>query len=94
MALAGPVTISRLEPKTAATMHGTIAAYRPYCGGMPARVAKATPWGSTTTAPVRPASRSARRAPGWRHSSCQRRMGRPGFIGQSEAGRTRRASSA
>ena len=28
---------------------------------MPAMVAKATPWGSTTTAPVRPATRSSRK---------------------------------
>jgi hypothetical protein len=69
MALAGPVTIRRLEPNSAATMHGSSAAYRPYWGGTPAKVAKATPCGSTTTAPVRPASASARSAPGWRHSS-------------------------
>ena len=30
---------------------GTIPAYSPYSGGMPATVARATPWGSTTTAP-------------------------------------------
>jgi len=60
-----------------------MAAYRPYCGGMPASVAKATPWGSTTTAPVKPASRSARRPPGWRHSSCQRRMGRRQVTGMA-----------
>ena len=36
MALAGPVTISRLETNIAATMHGTRAEYRPDCDGMPA----------------------------------------------------------
>jgi len=33
MALAGPVTVSRLETNIAATMHGTRAEYRPHCGG-------------------------------------------------------------
>ncbi len=75
IALAGPVTIKRLAPNSAATMHGSIAAYNPYCGGIPASVAKATPCGSTTTAPVSPASASARSAPGWRHSSRHRIMG-------------------
>ena len=75
IAFAGPVTIRRLEPNSAATMHGTIAEYRPYCGGMPASVAKARPCGSTTTAPVRPASRSARTTPGCRSSGSQRANG-------------------
>ncbi len=30
MALAGPVTIRRLDPNSAATMHGSMAAYSPY----------------------------------------------------------------
>ena len=30
MALAGPVTINRLDPNSAATMQGSMAAYRPY----------------------------------------------------------------
>ena len=75
IALAGPVTISRLEPNSAATMHGSIAAYSPYCGGSPASVAKATPCGSTTTAPVRPAIRSARSVPGSRQTGAQRMNG-------------------
>src|SRR5580765_5768494 len=36
-----------------------MAQYRPYSGGSPASVANATPWGSTTIAPIRPASASA-----------------------------------
>ena len=75
MAFAGPVTISRLDPNSAATMQGSMAAYRPYCGGNPANVAKATPCGSTTTAPVRPAIRSARSVPGSRHAGAQRMNG-------------------
>ena len=75
IALAGPVTISRLDPNSAATMQGSTAAANPCCGGSPASVANARAWGSTTTAPVRPASRSARRAPGWRHSSRHRITG-------------------
>ena len=61
IAVVGPDTRCHDEPKRAATMAGTIAAYRPYCGGRPAMVAKATPWGRTIRAPVKPASRSSRR---------------------------------
>src|SRR6266851_9643992 len=57
--LVGPATVCRDEPNSAATTVGTIAQYRPYSGGSPASVAKATPWGRTTTAPMRPASASA-----------------------------------
>ena len=56
-------------------MHGSMAAYNPYCGGNPASVAKATPCGSTTTAPVNPAIRSARSAPGSRQTGAQRMNG-------------------
>ena len=48
-AVVGPETSCRDEPNSAATIAGTIAAYSPYSGGIPAMVAKATPWGSTTT---------------------------------------------
>ncbi len=75
MAFAGPATMRRLEPNSAATMQGTIAAYRPYSGGNPARVAKAAPCGNTTTAPVSPASASARKVPLWRQSGSQRMKG-------------------
>ena len=57
----GPATRCQEEPNSAAMIVGTIPAYRPYCGGMPAIVAKATPCGSTTMAPVRPARKSANR---------------------------------
>src|SRR6266496_6108493 len=57
--LVGPATVCKDEPNSAATTVGTIAQYRPYSGGSPARVANATPCGSTTTAPMRPASASA-----------------------------------
>jgi len=40
-------------------MVGTMAAYKPYSGGSPAIMAKATAWGRTMTAPVRPAMPSA-----------------------------------
>src|SRR3954464_14880858 len=60
IAVVGPDTRCQLEPKSAATIAGTIAAYKPYSGGMPAIVAKATPCGSTTTAPIAPAIASAR----------------------------------
>ena len=53
-------------------MHGTIAPYRPYSGGMPASVANATPCGSTTIAPVSPANASARTVAGLRNSGSQR----------------------
>ena len=59
-AVVGPETRCQLEPKRAATIAGTIAAYRPYSGGIPAIVAKATPCGSTMTAPIAPAVKSAR----------------------------------
>src|SRR6266705_4840678 len=57
--LVGPATVRRDDPNSAATIAGTMAQYRPYSGGRPASVAKATPWGSTTMAPTRPASASA-----------------------------------
>src|SRR6266545_3675820 len=57
--LVGPATVCRDDPNSAATIAGTIAQYRPYSGGRPASVAKATPCGSTTMAPTRPASASA-----------------------------------
>ncbi len=60
-AVVGPETSSQDEPKSAATMAGTMPAYKPYSGGMPAMVAKATPWGRATMAPVMPAMRSARK---------------------------------
>src|SRR5512134_2565537 len=56
----GPETRCQDEPNSAATMAGTMAAYSPYSGGRQAMVAKATAWGSTTMAPVRPARASAR----------------------------------
>ena len=62
-ALVGPETACQDEPNSAATMAGTMAQYRPYSGGMPASVAKATPCGITTTAPIRPAVASARSVP-------------------------------
>jgi len=55
----GPATVCKDEPNSAATTVGTIAQYRPYSGGSPASVANATPCGSTTTAPINPASASA-----------------------------------
>ena len=61
MAVVGPEIRCRDEPKRAATMGVIIAVYKPYCGGRPAIVAKATPWGKTITAPVNPAMKSARR---------------------------------
>src|SRR5258706_961471 len=57
--LVGPATVCRDEPNRAATTVGTIAQYKPYSGGSPASVANATPCGSTTTAPINPASASA-----------------------------------
>src|SRR3979409_1296555 len=60
IAVVGPDTRCQLEPNSAATIAGTIAAYKPYSGGMPAMVANATPCGSTTTAPMAPAIASAR----------------------------------
>src|SRR5260370_23988933 len=57
--LVGPATVCRDEPNSAATTVGIIAQYRPYSGGSPASVAKATPCGSTTMAPIMPASASA-----------------------------------
>ncbi len=57
----GPQTIKREEPNRAAMTVGNIAAYRPYSGGMPAIVAKATPWGSDSKEPVTPAIKSARK---------------------------------
>src|SRR5256885_17014103 len=57
--LVGPATVCRDEANSAATTVGTIAQYRPYSGGSPASVANATPCGSTTMAPINPASASA-----------------------------------
>ena len=59
IAVVGPDTKCHDEPNSAATMTGTMAAYRPYSGGMPAMVAKATPCGTRIIAPVRPAVASA-----------------------------------
>src|SRR5574340_706260 len=63
IAVVGPDTRCQEEPNSAAMTAGTIAAYRPYSGGRPAIMAKATPWGRTMIAPVSPAARSARRLP-------------------------------
>src|SRR3989338_1789926 len=60
IAVVGPDTRCQLDPNSAAMMAGSIAAYRPYSGGIPAMVAKATPCGSTISAPVKPAIKSAR----------------------------------
>src|SRR3989442_12172509 len=57
--LVGPATVCRDEANSAATTVGTIAQYRPYSGGSPASLAKAKPCGSTTMAPINPASASA-----------------------------------
>src|SRR5690606_5841399 len=76
IAFAGPVTIRRLAPKSAAITHGTIALYRPYSGGIPASVANATPCGSTTIAPVSPAIKSARTVARSRSSGSHARNGR------------------
>src|SRR5690606_39602363 len=59
IAVVGPETRWYEEPNRAATMGVTIAVYSPYSGGSPAMAAKATPWGSTMTAPVRPANKSS-----------------------------------
>src|SRR5690606_19257902 len=64
LALVGPDMTWRLEPNSAATTQGTMAEYRPYSGGRPASVAKATPCGNTSKAPSRPASASARSVAG------------------------------
>src|SRR6266700_3548194 len=50
--LVGPATVNRDDPNSAATIAGTMAQYRPYSGGSPASVAKATHWGSTKMAPT------------------------------------------
>ncbi|GJL81953.1 MAG: hypothetical protein DHS20C01_15870 [marine bacterium B5-7] len=57
-AVVGPDTRCQEEPNSAAIMAGTILAYSPYSGGIPAIVAKATPCGKTMIAPVNPASAS------------------------------------
>ena len=62
-AVVGPDTRCQDEPKSAAITAGIMPAYRPYSGGMPAMVAKATPWGRTTMAPVSPATKSYLRVP-------------------------------
>ena len=64
LAFVGPDITCQLEPNSAATMHGTMAVYRPYSGGSPASVAKAMPCGSTSTAPSKPASASGRSVAG------------------------------
>ncbi len=53
IAVVGPDTRCQLDPHSAPTMAGTIAAYRPYSGGSPAMVANATACGSTMSAPVK-----------------------------------------
>ena len=63
MAVVGPDTRCQDEPHSAATMAGSMAAYKPYSGGMPAMVAKATPCGTRIRPPVKPAIRSARSVP-------------------------------
>ena len=62
-ALVGPETACMDDPNRAATTVGTMAQYRPYSGGNPASVAKATPCGTTAMAPMSPASASARSVP-------------------------------
>ena len=52
MAVVGPETRCHDDPKRAAKTGVTIAVYRPYWGGRPAIIEKATPWGNTITAPV------------------------------------------
>src|SRR3990167_9301856 len=59
IAVVGPEMRWREEPNSAAMMGGTMAVYRPYTGGSPAVSGDATPCGSTMTAPVKPATRSA-----------------------------------
>ena len=59
IAVVGPEIRWREEPNNAAMIGGTMAVYRPYTGGRPAMSANATPCGSTITAPVKPATRSA-----------------------------------
>ena len=80
IAFAGPVTMRRLEPNSAAIKQGTIAAYRPYWGGMPASNANAIPWGNTTIAPVSPARTSARMTPGFLYSGSHLLKGSCQFI--------------
>ena len=58
--LVGPDTWCQDDPQSAATIAGTMALNRPYCGGSPASVAYAIACGSTTQPPTRPARRSAR----------------------------------
>src|SRR4051812_5091131 len=60
IAVVGPETRCQLEPNSAATIAGTMAAYNPYSGGIPAIVANATPCGRTTAAPMAPATASER----------------------------------
>jgi len=60
IAVVGPEIRCRDDPNRAAIIGVTMAVYRPYWGGSPAMVANATPCGSTITAPVRPAMKSAR----------------------------------
>jgi hypothetical protein len=59
MAVVGPDIRCLDDPKSAAMIGVIIAVYRPYSGGRPAMVAKATPCGRTITAPVNPAMMSA-----------------------------------
>jgi hypothetical protein len=58
-AVVGPDTKCQEEPNRAAIMAGTMLVYRPYSGGNPAIVAKATPCGKAIAAPVNPAIASA-----------------------------------
>src|SRR5689334_4456986 len=58
MAFVGPLIRWDDEPNSAASTVGTMAVYRPYCGGRPAISAYAMAWGTATAATVRPAARS------------------------------------
>ena len=74
IAVVGPEIRCHEEPKSAATTGVTMAVYNPYSGGRSAIMAKATPCGSTITAPVNPAMASSRRL--WRlHFGSQSRTG-------------------
>ena len=64
IAVVGPEIRWWEEPKSAATIAGTMAEYSPYSGGSPAMIANATPWGSTMIAPVMPGQQVGARAAG------------------------------
>jgi len=59
IAVVGPDIKCHEDPNKAATIGVIMAVYKPYTGGKPAIMAKATPCGSTITAPVIPARKSA-----------------------------------